>query len=86
MYDALTEDNNIVLSADYKTIHFTLNSDDFITQSSALKDFVRVLLIFLYIYGNYIFFHHLIVLIQMAKIDKAIQQLGTDEFYDSDIM
>lgn len=85
-FDALTEPNDVVLSADYKTLHFELNSGDFTTPASPLKDFIRNLLIFLYIYGNYRFFNHLIVLIQTAKIDKAIATLGTDEFYDSDIM
>lgn len=85
-FDALTDPNNTTLSADYKTLHFELNSDDFTTPDSPTKDFIRNLLIFLYLYGNYRFFNHLLVLIQTAKIDKAIATLGTDEFYDSDIM
>lgn len=86
LYDALTIDDDIVLQADFKTLHFELHSSDFTTPDSPIKTFVRNMMIAFYIYGNYKFFHYLITLVETARIDKAIAELGTDEFYDSDIM
>lgn len=85
-YDALTLREPVVLTADYKTMHFVLSSEQFRTPDSDLKYFIRNCMIFLYLYGNYIFFHHLLTLIETARIDKAVAVLGTDEFYDSDIL
>lgn len=85
-YDALTRREPVVLYGDYKTLSFVLNSEDFRTPDSSIKSFISTLLVFLYLYGNYKYFHYLITLVETARIDKAIAELGTDEFYDSDIM
>lgn len=85
-YDALTLREPVVLNATYNGMTFTLNSNDFITPDSGFKTFIRALLIFLYIYGNYKYFHYLITLVETAKIDKVINEIGTDEFNDSNIM
>lgn len=86
IYDALTLRESVVLTATYNGMTFTLNSDDFITPESPIKTFIRSLLIFLYIYGNYKYFHYLITLVETAKIDKVVNEIGTDEFHDSNIM
>lgn len=85
VYGALVDTGNVTLEADYKTLHFELNSDDFTLPDSEFKTFLRTVLIFLYIYGNYRYFHYLISLLETANIDRVIAELGTDEFYDSDI-
>lgn len=85
-YNALTIREPVILYANYNGMEFVLNSDDFITPESNIKTFVKSLMIFIYIYGNYKYFHYLITLVETARIDKAIAELGTDEFYDSDIM
>lgn len=87
VYDALTRRGNVVLDFNHhNTTGWVINTDDFITPNSPLKNLIKWSMIFFYLYGNYKFFHYLLTLIETAKIDKAIATLGTDEFYDSDIM
>lgn len=87
VYDALTRRGNVVLNLNHhNTTGWVINTDDFITPNSPLKNLIKWSMIFFYLYGNYKFFHYLLTLIETAKIDKAIATLGTDEFYDSDIM
>lgn len=86
VYDSLTLRADRTLSATYMGMTFNLRSQDFTTPNGDLKLFIRDMMIFLYLYGNYKFFHYLITLLQTARVDKAIAVLGTDEFYDSDIM
>lgn len=86
VYDVLTEREDIVLSTHYKSLIFDLASTDFTIPQSELKTFVRNMLICVYIYGNYKYFHYMITLLETARIDKFKAEIGTDEFYDTDIM
>lgn len=85
LYDALTVRQDVVLSADYMGITFTLNSADF-NANYQLKSFVSILMIFIYLYYNYIFFNHLITLVEIGNFDDLIDLIGYDEFYDSNMM
>lgn len=87
VYDSLTHREDVILNFNHhNTNDWYINTSDFITPESPVKTLIRTCLIFIYIYGNYKFFHYLITLIGTAKIDKAIATLGTDEFSDTDIM
>lgn len=87
VYDSLTRRGNVVLDFNHhNSTGWVINTDEFITPEGPLKNLIRWSMIFFYLYGNYKFFHYLLTLIETAKIDKAIATLGTDEFYDSDIM
>ena len=87
VYNALTQRGNVRLDFNHHgTTDWFINSSDFVTPDSPIKTLVKWCLVFLYIYGNYKYFHHLLTLVETARIDEAISTLGTDEFYDSDIM
>lgn len=87
VYDALTKRGDVSLDFNHhSTTNWIINTRDFITPESDIKNLVKWSLVFMYIYGNYKYFHYLLTLVQTARIDKAIATLGTDEFYDTDIM
>lgn len=87
VYNALTQRGDVILDFNHHgTTDWVINTREFITPESDVKNLIKWSLVFFYIYGNYKYFHYLITLIETARIDKAISDLGTDEFYDSDIM
>lgn len=87
VYTSLTVRQDVSLDFNHhNTTNWVINSRDFITPNSPVKNLITWCLVFLWIYGNYKYYHYLITIIQTAKIDKAIAEFGTDEFYDSDIM
>lgn len=86
VYDVLTEREDIVLSTHYKSLEFNLASTDFTIPQNELKTFIRNMLVCVYIYGNYKWFHYMITLLETARINKFMAEIGTDEFYDTDIM
>lgn len=86
LYDALTVRGNASLSANYRNYFtFSINSDDF-RSDYQYKEFISAMLVFIYLYYNFIFFNHLITLVEIGNIEDAIDFLGFDEFYDSNMM
>lgn len=85
-YDALTKREDIVIDLSVHNVPLVLNTRDFTTPPSILKDVIKWCMVFFYIYFNYKYFYHLITLLQTFKISSTISKIGIDEFSDSNYM